>query len=121
MLHFPGLKHKVERREGRTQDLEPVPMPASPAVPKSRYLRTLDRLTFAAAIIGPFTVIPQAYKIYHTHSAESVSLAAWILIFIVTMPWIFYGFAHRDRPVIISFCLWEIMNVVVAVGVFLYR
>ena len=107
-MHYLGLKHKHERsmkhrREG-----------------KSTYHVFLDKLTFFAGIVGPFTVLPQIYSIFHTHSANGVSLATWLLIFIVTFPWILYGLAHKDRSIIVSFTLWEVVNLGVVVGVLLY-
>ena len=44
----------------------------------------------------------------------------WLLIFIVTLPWIFYGIAHKDKSIIVSFSLWEVVNLAVVVGVIIY-
>ena len=87
---------------------------------RSEYLIFLDKLTFVVGVIGPFTVLPQIYSIYHTHSATGVSMATWLLIFIVTFPWILYGMAHKDKSIIVSFTLWEVVNLTVVVGVLLY-
>ncbi len=103
-----GLRHKSERR----QKLKPQR--------KSRYITFLDKLTFVAGVIGPFTVLPQTYSIFHTKSATGVSLATWLLIFIVTFPWVLYGMAHKDKSIIVSFTLWEIVNLSVVVGVLIY-
>ena len=107
-MHYLGLRHKYERRQG----LKPRR--------KSDYVVFLDKLTFVAGVVGPFTVLPQIYGIFHTHSAVGVSLATWLLIFIVTFPWILYGVAHRDKSIIVSFILWEVMNLGVVIGVLLY-
>lgn len=84
------------------------------------YVKILDKLTFVAGIVGPLTVLPQIYEIFSTQDASGVSLTTWVLIFIVTLPWVFYGFAHRDRSIIVSFILWEVVNAMVAIGVILY-
>lgn len=110
MHHFVGQKHKTERREGR----------AHAVAPRSRYVVVLDKVTFIAGVVGPFTVLPQAYEIFSTHSAAGVSLTSWSLIFLVTLPWVFYGMAHKDRSIIVSFILWEVMNALVVIGVLLY-
>jgi uncharacterized protein with PQ loop repeat len=107
-LHL-GLRHKRERLEGRR-----------PA-PHTRYIKALDRVTFVAGVVGPFTVLPQIYEIFTTHQAAGVSVTAWVLMFIVTFPWIFYGVAHRDRAIIWSFILWEVANAAVIVGAVMYR
>jgi uncharacterized protein with PQ loop repeat len=107
-MHYLGLRHKHERREG----LKPQP--------RSPYIVFLDKLTFVVGVIGPFTVLPQIYSIYSTKSAVGVSLATWALIFIVTFPWILYGIAHKEKSIIVSFILWEVVNLAVVIGVLLY-
>lgn len=107
-MHYLGLRHKYERRQANKKQ------------PKSHYIVILDKITFIVGVIGPFTVLPQIYTIFTTHSAAGVSLATWALIFIVTFPWILYGLAHKDKSIIVSFTLWEIVNLVVVIGVLMH-
>ncbi len=107
-MHYLGLRHKLERKQAKIKRA------------KSPYIVFLDKLTFVAGVIGPFTVLPQIYNIFHSHSATGVSMITWLLIFIVTFPWILYGVAHKDKSIIVSFSLWEIVNLTVVVGVLLY-
>ncbi len=107
-MHYLGMRHKYERQQGIKK------------TSKSRYVTLLDKTTFVAGVIGPFTVLPQIYGIFSTHSAKGVSLATWLLIFIVTLPWVFYGFAHREKSIIASFILWEVANAAVVIGVLMY-
>lgn len=104
------MRHKTQRRE----------RVATHEARHTRYVHMLDKITFVAGILGPFTVLPQIYQIFSTHDATGVSLTAWILLTIVTAPWVFYGIAHRDRSIIASFILWEIANAAVVLGVLLY-
>jgi len=107
-MHYLGLRHKHERQAAHRKEV------------KSGYTVFLDKLTFVVGVIGPFTVLPQIYTIFHTHSAVGVSLATWLLIFIVTFPWILYGTAHKDKSIMVSFTLWEVVNLTVVIGVLLY-
>src|SRR5487761_1129588 len=104
-MHYLGLRHKAERSR------------SPPESPKSNYVVFLDKLTFVAGVVGPFTVLPQIYTIFTSHSTTGVSLLTWSLIFIVTFPWILYGLAHKDKSIIVSFILWEVVNLAVVVGV----
>lgn len=108
-MHYLGMRHKLERQTGVKKNR------------KTPYIAFLDKLTFIVGVIGPFTVLPQIYSIFSTRSAEGVSLATWLLIFIVTFPWVLYGIAHKEKSIIVSFILWEIANFLVVLGVFLYR
>jgi MtN3 and saliva related transmembrane protein len=107
-MHYLGLRHKTERKESKS------------GPKKTTYLVFLDKLTFIVGVIGPFTVLPQIYSIFHSHSAVGVSLVTWTLIFVVTFPWILYGLAHKDKSIITSFTLWEIANLAVMIGVLKY-
>lgn len=107
-MHYLGLRHKLERKQGLKKQNETL------------YVVFLDKLTFIVGVIGPFTVLPQTYSIFTSKSATGVSLITWVLIFIVTFPWILYGIAHKDKSIIVSFILWEIVNLSVILGVILY-
>lgn len=107
-MHYLGMRHKHERTKAHAKHK------------RTPYIIFLDKLTFVVGVIGPFTVLPQIYAIFSTHSAKGVSLATWALIFIVTFPWILYGLAHKDKSIIVSFTLWEIVNLSVVVGVLIY-
>jgi uncharacterized protein with PQ loop repeat len=107
-MHYLGLRHKSERRRGLKKEK------------KTKYTVFLDKLTFVVGIVGPFTVLPQIYSIFSTKSAAGVSLITWVLIFVVTFPWILYGLAHKDKNIIICFILWEVVNFGVILGVLMY-
>jgi len=108
-MYYLGLRNKHERQRAHKREI------------KSPYLVFLDKLTFVAGVVGPFTVLPQIYSIFSSHSAAGVSLATWLLIFIVTFPWILYGTAHKDKSIMVSFTLWEVVNLTVVIGVLLYH
>ncbi len=115
-MHFHlGLKHKQLRREKILSGESDIPSNSHP-----RYIHFLDKTTLVAGVIGPFTVLPQIYQIFSTHQAGGVSSISWILMFIVTFPWIFYGIAHKDKAIIASFILWEFVNLAVVVGALMY-
>ncbi|MBU6142137.1 hypothetical protein KGO95_03435 [Patescibacteria group bacterium] len=114
MHPYLGLKHKHVRR---TESEEASPLHGQP----SDWMHFLDRTTFYAGIIGPFMVVPQIWQIFTTHQAAGVSAVSWALIFIVTLPWVFYGIAHKDKTIIVSFVLWEAVNALVVIGALLYR
>lgn len=111
MHQHTGMRHKNERKKGSRSESDG----------ETRYVRALDHVTFAAGVIGPFTVVPQTYDLFWRHQAAGVSVTAWVLMFIVTLPWIFYGMAHRDKSIIWSFVLWEVANAAVVVGALMYR
>lgn len=107
-MHYLGLRHKHEH-EHHPEKLRKTP-----------YVVLLDKVTMVIGIAGPFVVVPQIYSLFSTRSAAGVSLFTWILMVVVNFPWVLYGIAHKEKSILISFVLWEIMNMSVVVGILLY-
>lgn len=107
-MHYLGLRHKHERAEHGLKTR------------KTPYIVFLDKITLVIGIIGPFVVLPQIYSIFSSRSATGVSLFTWVLMVVVNFPWVLYGLAHKDKSILISFSLWEVMNLAVVIGVLLY-
>ncbi len=84
------------------------------------WLRLLDRLVYVVGVIGPVMTLPQIYLIFSTHNASGVSAVSWLAWAILDIPWILYGLAHKERPIVLTYFLWLVCNLVVFVGAILY-
>lgn len=82
--------------------------------------RLLDKAVLVAGIAGPLMVTPQILKIYGTQSAAGVSEISWFAFALLDIPFIMYGFVHRETPIIITYTLFFVMNIMVGVGAVLY-
>ncbi len=80
----------------------------------------LDKSLVFIAIIGPLTTFPQIWKIFSLKSAAGISILSWGSWAILDLPWILYGFIHKDKPIIVAYILWFITNLVVVIGAILY-
>ena len=103
-----GLHH-IQMRKRKAHELEPFPA-------RSTFLRVLDRVVLVVGIVGPLTCIPQGLKIYLTQDATGVSVVAWALPGLFNIPWIMYGFLHKERPIVVTYTLWFVMNTLVVIG-----
>jgi uncharacterized protein with PQ loop repeat len=81
----------------------------------------LDRVTLVAGILGPLMVIPQIYKIFSEHNAAGVSVLSWGAFAILDVPFILYGIFHKDRPIVTTYALFCIANLIVTIGAIIYR
>ncbi|HVM73642.1 MAG TPA: hypothetical protein VMU13_02050 [Candidatus Paceibacterota bacterium] len=107
--HLHGRK-----RIRKTKTLEPYP--------SSKHLvRLLDRVAIVAGILGPVMTLPQIWQIYHFHDAQGVSLISWVAYGFLDMPFVLYGFVHKDRLIQITYILWCTANLAVATGAIIYR
>ena len=97
----------------RSRFLEPYPA-------RTYGLRVLDMVVYTVGILGPLFTLPQIAKIYLYQDAAGVSLISWAAFTVFDIPWIVYGYVHRERPIVITYILWLIVNAIVCVGVLLY-
>ncbi len=101
-LHF----HTRKRRE---------PYPST-----KLWFRLLDRIVLVAGIVAPVFTLPQIFLIYSSHHAAGVSALTWGVYAVLDLPWILYGFAHRERPIVYSYLLWFVANLTVCIGALIY-
>ena len=107
-----GFYH-IHLRKRKAERLEPFPA-------RSLWFRLLDRLVLVVGIIGPLITIPQILKIYVAQDASGISLVSWGMWALLDIPWILYGIAHREPPIIITYCLYCVLNTVVVVEALIY-
>lgn len=107
-----GLVHRHLSRRKR-QEIPPVTDPGP-------WIKVLDKATVIAGVIGPLMTLPQIWEIYYLHNAAGVSAASWAAFGILDIPFILYGIAHKDQPIVSTYILWLIANFAVAIGAIVY-
>jgi uncharacterized protein with PQ loop repeat len=101
-LHF----HIRRRRE---------PYPA-----RKSSLRWLDRFVLLVGVLGPIMTLPQIWLIFSTKDAGGVSALAFGTWALFDIPWMLYGIAHREPPIVATYTLWLVGNGLVCLGAILY-
>jgi uncharacterized protein with PQ loop repeat len=109
---MPTAIHHIHQRK-RQHQLSTYPHP----VP---WVRFLDQLLVGVAIIAPLMVIPQIYMIISTKSAIGVSPLTWGLFALFNIPWLVYGIVHKEKPIIIGYILWLLVNSTVVILTLIY-
>ncbi|KKW27034.1 MAG: hypothetical protein UY70_C0018G0001 [Candidatus Kaiserbacteria bacterium GW2011_GWB1_52_6] len=106
------MRH-LHLRKRLSRALEPYPA-------STRGKRVLDAIIYFIGIVGPLAAIPQLVKIYSMHDASDISLISWSTWALFDIPWIIYGFVHKEPPLLIAYTLWLVFNTLVVVGAILY-
>ena len=106
------MRH-LHLRKRVSRNLEPYPS-------SKFWIRVLDRVVFTGGVIGPVMTIPQLMLIYGEKDASGVSAISWFAWAGLNIPWILYGFVHKETPIVITYTLWFCTNLIVAVGAVLY-
>jgi len=87
---------------------------------RSTNTRVIDKLTFMAAIAEPLVTVPQVYGIFHTRSASGVSISAWSGYEILTLIWLYYGWVHKERIILVYQGLFAVLQAIVVAGAIMY-
>jgi uncharacterized protein with PQ loop repeat len=112
IVHSNGLHH-ISRRKRVHKKFEKYPCPKF-------WIRLLDRILIIVAIIGPLAMIPQIWNIFILKNAGGIAVVSFLSWAIMDIPWIVYGFVHNERPILVAYILWFVMNLAVAVGALIY-
>jgi uncharacterized protein with PQ loop repeat len=88
---------------------------------KKKRLAILDDLGYVAVIMGIVMTIPQILTIWVERKVDGVSVTTWVSYSVLTVFWIYYGLAHKEKPIIIGNVLGLVVNIAIVVGVLYLR
>lgn len=106
-----GVHHvHLRKRQGK---LEPYPHP-------QRLKRVVDRSVYVVGVVGPVMTLPQLYAIWVEQNASGVSAASWSAYFFIAIFWLLYGILHREKPLIVMYASWILIDALVVVGTLMH-
>lgn len=108
----PGLHH-LHKRKRVHEKLEEYPHPQT-------HKRLMDHLIYVVCIATAILALPQVWKIWSTQNAGGISLITYIGFVVANIFWIFYGILHKEKPIILLYVLFFIINSFIAIGRILY-
>ena len=112
MPYTIGLHH-LHKRKRIHQKHEEFPHP-------DKFKRFVDKSMIVIGILGPLFALPQVFKIWIQHNATGVSIITWLALAIIAAYWAMYGFLHKDKPIIITFILWVILDILIVIGALIW-
>jgi uncharacterized protein with PQ loop repeat len=90
------------------------------AVKNSSKYKLVDRATYVVAILEPLITVPQAIAIFTGKSATGVSLTTWVGYEALTVVWVWYALAHKDKLILLYQGLYIIIQTIIIVGCIMY-
>lgn len=105
--------HHISQRKRVHKNLEAYPS-------KKFWIRFLDRFLLFIAVVGPLTAITQVWNVYRYQEVTGLSFFSWSSWAVFNLFWLLYGFVHKEKPIIITYTLWFLMNASIAIGILLY-
>jgi uncharacterized protein with PQ loop repeat len=105
--------HHFHRRKRIHQGHEPYPHP-------DRRKRFMDRMIYVAGALAPLVGIFQAHQIWASQNAAGVSLFSWSLFALFALIWMIYGVMHKEKPIILTYAMWIVVDIFIVSGILMY-
>ena len=112
-----GLHH-IHKRKRTTNKKKEKKLEEYPS--KNKWIKFLDRFLIVIAFISPFFLAPQLINIWIYKKTIGVSTTTFFLLGIFNIPWVIYGIMHKEKPIIIGYSLYFIMNTLITIGTIIY-
>jgi len=87
---------------------------------KNKNHTLITRLVMIMAIVEPLMALPQAYGIWVHHVTAGVSIITWSFFTIAAFTWLLYGLQIKSTPLIVTSCLWILVEGSVVLGLIIY-
>lgn len=82
--------------------------------------RIADAFIYFGGIVGPLVTIPQLMKIWYEKTALGVSAVSWGGYLLGAIFWLGYGIIHKEKPIIFTYGVWVVLDLLILFGIFLY-
>lgn len=86
-------------------------------VRSDKFKRFIDALISYSTILMVLTYVPQVYVIWIIHQYQGVSFWSWAAFLVSSLFWVFYGYIHRSRAIILMNASVAVMQFCVIVGI----
>lgn len=107
------VHHHLHKRKRVHKKLEVYPHPHS-------FKRFIDRLIYVVGVVAPLSAIPQVLKIWIEKNADSISLFTFSAHVCINIVWLIYATLHKEKPLLIMYSGWFVINCSIVVGTILY-
>jgi uncharacterized protein with PQ loop repeat len=87
---------------------------------KKKSITVLDYIVLSIAFIAPLFELPQLFEIFTKKAAENVSLITWSSFALMAIPWFIYGVMHKEKPIIVLYLLWFLIDSTIVIGILIY-
>ena len=111
---MPEPLHHLHKRKRIHKKKEQYPHP-------QLFKRTIDHLIYGIGILAPIMGSFQAVKIWSEQTASGVSLVTFAFNMIANVFWFAYGVIHKEKPIIMMYFLFFIVNLVIVAGILKFQ
>jgi len=81
----------------------------------------MDQAIYLVGLLGPILTLPQVMIIWVQQNASGVSLVSWIAYLVTACFWLTYGIMHKEKPIIFTNSIWIMLDILIIIGIIIYR
>lgn len=107
---MPEALHHLHKRKRIHKKKEQYPHPRP-------LKRMIDHLIYGIGVLAPIMASFQAVKIWSEQTADGVSLTTFAFNMIANVFWFIYGVVHKEKPIIMMYVLFFIVNAIIVTGI----
>ena len=85
-----------------------------------KFKRFMDHAIYVLGVVGPVMGSLQAYKIFAEQTAAGIALPTYAFNVFANIFWLIYGVIHKEKPIVLMYALWFIVNVLIVTGTIIY-
>lgn len=112
-IHHIHKRKRIHQKRFLKKKYEPYPHPN-----QARYI--VDHAVYVISILAPVVGSSQAIKIWREQTAAGVSAIMFGFNIFANLVLLSYGILHKEKPIIIMYILWLMVNISVVAGIVFY-
>ena len=87
---------------------------------KKKKREMIDLLVYMVGVLMIILTIPQIITIWIFKEALGVSTITWCAYFVGAIVWVMYGIVHKQKPIIITYSIWMVLDMLIIIGTLIY-
>ena len=119
-LHHSHKQKRAIEAAAEIEGMSKAEVQAAVLHPVNRFKRVLDKTVYFTGAFSVLMAIPQVLQIHLNHNASGVSFVTWFTFMINAFIWTTYGIIHKERPIIMMYACYIVIDIFIVVGILMY-
>jgi len=82
-----------------------------------KFKKLIDTVISYSTVLMVATYVPQVYVIWIQHQYQGVSFWSWAAFLVSSLFWVFYGYIHRSRAIMLMNASVAVMQLCILAGI----
>ena len=119
-IHHAHKKQRAIEAAAKVEGMSKAQVEAAILHPANRFKRILDRTVYFTGALSVFMAIPQVLQSYLNQNATGVAFITWFTFLINAIIWTTYGIIHKEKPIIMMYVSYFVIDLFIVTGIIMY-